>query len=689
MGTSFLRRSFLGIFFLAAAMLAASSDGSVAKKTSVPSLSAPSLTASIIRDVATVSVFYCHSIFPKQEGLQVCDSYGLPIDWAIVTFPYGVQGSLYWVKKKITEIHRLGKLAVVYTNAGDLGVGEAGSLGEIRPDLVSCAAVDIDGRKISRPAGQSTMYTGDLNEAAWRNFLRAEIRTAIAAGADGVCLDCIGAQAPLASLGGVFNTPDMLGFREFLRQAYSAGDLLSKFGIADINVFDYGEYIRSRNLSSTWKTRAWEVPLYWQFYVYEARSVYQVLNTMLAEAREFARSSFGRDIIFTGNTSPGFDVNFWYEDLLDLGWVEYPYHVPGYPPLGKSIPSFKLKVRDQWKKGTYVNMTTNAYDLQQRGQPSNIAKIWIAEAYAAQSEYQVPFDVPALPSGAYSPDLSVLSPYYQFIADHGTYFGAAWSVRPRVGVLYPVSSYIGSSDNYQGTALALFDAGVQFDVLFSGDDRILENRLTLARLRTYPVLILGNTYALTARQIQIILDYVRDGGTVVGWGFLGYADEFDDWSLTASLPAEWRDFWTVGTHALGSGRFLLLTQSDLGNAYYHNRSAALRDQIVQAFSGTADAEATSTAGDNVNFLAYSNAANSKLVIHMLNYNYNINSDAFATQGFFTLSFRLPYGFSMSGKSVRLISPDFSDIKTVTYSQRGQIIDLGIPSLAIYNLLVIE
>ncbi|MCK5159001.1 MAG: hypothetical protein KAR08_07580, partial [Candidatus Heimdallarchaeota archaeon] len=528
----------------------------------------------------------------------------------------------------------------------------------------------------------------NMNEEGWQEFLKSEIKLAIEAGADGIVLDEI--QGQTLNIGydaaGVFNEPDMVGFKEFLIEVYSQEELFAKFGIADINNFNYRDYIINNGFKNQWKNAPNNVPLYNEFKVFEYKSTINVLKNLIQWAKDYAQTNYGKYIVFLGNTCDGLSWSLPFEDSIDLSWLEFPYLDYGYPPLGKAIPASKVNVDERWKKGTYLTNVPTNIDLVESNNPPNIYKVFIAEAYASKCEYQVPYKVVTSTKEGYSPDLSVLAPYYQFIERNRNFFGKDWTWKSKVAIFYPNSYFFGTADEYFGAALALYDAGIQFDVIFSGDNRIIKNKVTLPDLFSYPVIILANTVAMTAQQVQLITDYINLGGTVIGWGIPGVANEFNDRSI--QRPYEWTNFWEEGSHYLGDGVFINLSSSHLGEDYFRNRSISVINKIMDAIAPTATPEVSSTAPSDVNFLLYSNSLNDKIALHILNYNYSIENDSIAPVTNFSVTFRLPDGFNISEKRAILLSPDFLEAMPLNYSVQGDFINLIIPILNYYDILVI-
>jgi hypothetical protein len=645
-----------------------------------PTLPAPS----ILRDGVTIST-NSSGIWPR-DAATVAGSYDIPVDWGIyAAYPY-VAANVQEVRNRVASQHASGRLYAQYISAGLMYQG-GGNTGDLRPDLLDAAALDVDGRPITRRWQSSTVYAMDVNEPAWQAFLESEMLAAVDAGADAIVLDDI--QAQVLAVGferaGVFNQADMRGFREFLRGVYSADVLASRFGIADVNAFDYGQHIRALGLTATWRTAPWEVALYNQFVSYEYRSTIEVYRRLVQAVKQRGRAVHGKEVMVLGNTSTGGDMSLPFEDPLDLAWVEFPYLDWGYPPRCKVMPSARLLLGGRWKKGTYLTQVPTNADLARRGQPATISKIFLAEAYASHAEYQVPYEVVG-GAGNYSPDLRELAPYYRFVARERALFGPSWTWTPQVAIFYPLTSYLGGGEGYYGASLALTEGGVSFDAVVSGDGRILENRVTLATLRTYPVVVLAGASSMSAEQVQLVLDYVEGGGVVVAWGGLGQTDEFHD--ASAARPSAWTTMQAPGTYTVGSGVLRNVTATDLGREYFVSRDDGARDAMLQAIGDVVTPDVRVDTRDVV-AVAYRHATESRLVVHLVNYAYDLATDRVTPAQGVRVTLRLPPGFSMDGKQARLRAPDHPDPDAVSTELRGQEVVFTVPRLDVYGLLVVE
>lgn len=677
-----MRKSFILLFFVLMCML---SVNSFFLKTSQSNHSASS--QDIINDI-TINMF--GSLRAEEDFSLIIDGHGIPLDWVVYgSYPW-VAADLELTKQNIEETHARGLKYIQHIAIERMYSDGETQLADRRPELKKYCIIDIDGKKFINDFDGIPVYNMNLNEKGWEKFIRSEIKVSIDAGADGILLDEIQAHTLYIGFdsGGVFNKVDITGFRKFLKKVYTNQELSSRFGINNIGSFNYRNYLNNNGYNHTWRTAPWEAPLYNEFKVYEIQSTLKVQKKMIKWAKKYAKSKYNRDIVFMGNTSDGMAYSLPFEVNLDAAWCEYPYLFYNYPPHNKIIPSAKLKVDDRWKKGLYLTQVPTNADLVARGNIPNIVKVFWAEAYAANTECNVPYEVPASSTHTYSPDLTVLAPYFQFIDTYREYYGSDWSWKPRVAIFHPVTSYLGLPDSYFGAALALFESGIQFDVVFSGDGHMMKNNVTLEKLENYPVIILSNAYSMTNKQMNLILNYISKGHTVIGWGDIGPGDEFNNY--VENRPREWTAFWTEGVHRHGNGEFVNVSNDFPGEQYFRDRKLAKKNLMINAIKPYAPPEVASTAPKDVDFLVYVDSANERLTLHMINYRYNIKNDRIKATKKFFVTLSLPVDFSVKGKKATLYSPDLNNPKNVKIQKKdATTIRLKIPKLEYYNLLVIE
>ena len=557
------------------------------------------------------------------------------------------------------------------------------------PELNEAACLDIDLNPVINEGGfQVFLPLMDTLEPRWQQFLRDQVFRTIDAGAEGVIIDEFQGNSTRP---GCFNQVDMAGFREFLQEQFTPQELQIQFGIVDIETFDYGEFIRSMGMAETWKEHFYQVPLSMDFQNFQILSLQEFWTDLITESKQYAQQTYGRDHLFSGNVSALEQFSIMFAKSLDFYTLEFPYFdFIGFPPAGKTLPTSKLSRAFRDKKAIFVTQVPTNEELVRRGNVNNLMKLYIAESYAGQSEFIIPFKIFSGGLVPYSADLSVIAPYYAFIQDNRFLYEKIQLLNPKVGLLYsfPSNFHAGFEflNNFYGASYALLDSQIQHDVLFSGDDFMLQDTLTSEQLNEYDVIVLPGSRNLSDSQVRFVLDYVGSGGTVVAWGEIGIADERNRLIDSSERP-ELNALTTPGSQSHGDGDFVYFSE-DLGNNYFDDRTIDVRDTITQEIFARIDRQLEADAPNNVDVLAYTSETDEILIFHIINYNYDIDTDTITPIPNFDFAFQLPTGFEMVNKQLYLLSPDREDPELLTYQQSGNTISATIEGVQYYDVLAV-
>jgi len=93
------------------------------------------------------------------------------------------------------------------------------------------------------------------------------------------------------------------------------------------------------------------------------------------------------------------------------------------------------------------------------------------------------------------------------------------------------------------------------------------------------------------------------------------------------------------------------------------------------------------APSTVRVLPYASTDGSgRFVIHVLNYGFN--GVDFTNQTGFQVKVKLPAGYSMAGKSLHIISPDFSGEQTAAIEESGGWLTFTVPSLYVWDVAIL-
>ena len=559
---------------------------------------------------------------------------------------------------------------------------------EDRAKLAGEVCIDIDGNPlvfVPSDVGEQPFYT--THSPAWREY-RIEIakRTIDWGGAGDIALDeWLGDFDAVTrpSADGGFNVYSMEGFREYLEQKYTAEELQG-FGIDDINSFDYGDFIRQQYLS-TYMDNRWDVPLWLDFLDYHMEFAVKTQVDLITELRAYARAQ-GKDIHFAGNTSGLIHNLLPVQNVVDYLAAEMDF---GIPPEGRMIPYYKVGASiGAPLLSTPMSHREQTVELMTRPDLAQLWKIYTAEAYSARGFVHVPsryhlfwIDEPAMATA----DLEELRPYYNFISDNEQFYENLTSTS-RTAVMFPYSSYRWSGrfqQSFYGINNLLLDEHFQYDVIFAGDDNWIEDELSLEELNRYQVVILPNTRNLTDNQVDLLLSYLDSGGRVISFGDIGTHNEKNERVDRENL----QDLLAEGTQKHSEGWFTYM-DGNPGSDYYNERSDQARGEFAKTLKTLIHPNIFTNADENVAVQKYWNSDAGANVIHLINYNYDLDTQHLHTQKDIDLEVILNEQLQGKELEVYYTSPDQTEIQKLDHKVRAGWVEFQVPELEYYSVIFI-
>lgn len=561
-----------------------------------------------------------------------------------------------------------------------------------RPELANAAVIDIHGDPMIVP-WESTVeeprWWGNTNDPVWQAFLLEQGKALVDAGVDGIIIDEIEGTVTSAGYGGSFGEPDMTQFREYLANRYMPQELRDQFDIKDIETFDYGKYVRDRGLAGTWMNSPWEVPLYGEFMRFQRLAIVEFMTRLVNETKSYAQTTYGREVAFTANVWGLYPHLLIFADLLDYYTVEYPYIEHGYPPASQAILEHKLARALGDKPAILLPNITTVADLVHRPSSSTLMSLYIAESYASLGALMVPYGIYGWSEAGgptwYYGDMSILAPSYRFVWDNPFLYKKLDS-QAQVAVLYsfPTDYHRGNwhHDRFRGLAYALLDGQVQYDIVPMGDNVWITDSFSLDRLEPYQLVFLPGAAYLSDAQVDLLLSFVAAGGTLVAWGDTGIYDEMGQETERPELET----LTEPGTHAYGDGRFITMAE-DLGERYLDAHDPTVRQQLVSLANEHTQRITVASAPRTLNVLAYEGMVGSQFVAHLINYDYNVETDEVQPTEPFTLTTRPPSGFLDQDEiQVYSLSPHHAT-SLLDFTVNDNLLIINHPGVGIYDALV--
>ena len=359
------------------------------------------------------------------------------------------------------------------------------------------------------------------NASGYRHYLNYQLRRVMQAGTDWLMIDSaiptIGALN--ARYGGCFCQHCLAGFRDYLRTNLTEADRKTH-QIDDLDGFNYRDFLLSRNFTDE-RYRAEIlafppiVPLAREYFDYQWREV----NALFRAFKRYAQE-FGENVPMSSN-SPFYWAEFMYAvDAHDFYTNEMDYRPPEEEIL-PSEPIYTFKLADTLDRLVAITGVPRAFEpCRLNDRPGHI-RLWIAQAYAHGHVFMVPDKMWTLrfagePDRWYHSKPGDYEALYHFVREYPDLFDDYESVAS-VALVFSnsaVRQYLGerlSSGHLGGqnrsapktdlaqACLALSASNVPYRLIVGGDEWVADHLLQ-ADLSTYRAVVRFEPSHLSAEQ---------------------------------------------------------------------------------------------------------------------------------------------------------------------------------------------
>jgi len=198
----------------------------------------------------------------------------------------------------------------------------------------------------------------------------------------------------------------------------------------------------------------------------------------------------------------------------------------------------------------------------------------------------------------------------------------------------------------------------QYDVILSEDSRFSPNTLTLEKLEQYEVIILPENQRLDSKAISLIPEYLEKGGKVI------IVNQVDS---KLSLRA-------------GTACTVIDWEPDLSKSGWEKNEEFL--DIMDNMLGKRVSE--DTLPGEVGIQVWQDG--SRILVHLINYDFDLNEGVIKKENI-PVSLNLP--LTKKPASVKVLSPSFGEEKITDYTFSDSSLQLVVPELKIWDILVIE
>ncbi len=569
------------------------------------------------------------------------------------------------------------------------------------PELEEAAIIDLDG---------NTIITGELwpdevlwqntNHPIWKDFLYEQGVRLIDAGVDGIQFDTPQGTVDSVWRGGSFGEVDMDGFRSYLVEKYSTDELKERFGIENIQSFNYGNYIRATGLRDDWFSDPQSVPLFFDFFDFQQVSIKEFHSSLQERLNQYSLQQTGREIVFSANISLQYAPYMVVTDQFDYFMSEHDYPWFNVYPYGPRYENYgnpvipNIRIANSLGKPTVIFPNLfSICDLAVSDSSGVFVSRQIAEAFASGGHYLVPEKWGCWTEEGvehvYSSDFSVIRPYYEFFIEHPNFFETE-NLITEVAVIYSFASDYYDWEEYRndfrGLNYALLDAHAQHAVEVLADGRFIENRDNQIDLNRYKVLFAPSATHLSDAQVDLILSFVYQGGTLVTWGGFG---DFSEQNVAKERP-DLLPFSMPGSYDYGQGHIEVLDGKQ-GLMYLETEDPDLRQNLLSIVKSQS-AEVTSYSGpEGLKFIVQTGDSGHLVAIHAINYGYDLGQSDVPISGLFHMGIKTPAEFSggvTSDFQLYSFSPQRAEIKCLPVSRESSNFEFEHPGISIYEVLVL-
>jgi hypothetical protein len=529
-------------------------------------------------------------------------------------------------------------------------------------------------------------YHGCLNHEAWREHLFEVAKVGIDMGVDGIEFD---EPAHWWWTGECYADECLNQFKQYLANKYSAQDLQTEFGISNITDFSFRDYLSQKNLTAVSeqdRLRGTD-PLGRQYYLFELTSLAEHFGQLTSMVKNYTRQHYNRELTVVANQfemkndvvpfcpyvdsfSIGTVLRIWYTDKLGP-----PYHTASpYVLIARAINETKQPV--VFVDDDYVHAHVT----------SDVAKTLIGETYAFGGFCFLPY---------HSTDAATLGPtetiaeYGQFVKQNEELLGAAQPLC-NVGLFVSYTEmlweYVPSMyDSIYGACQILTDAHIPFNVIFSGDGEVLQDHLTLADLMKYDVIYLPHSPTLSDRQVQLLRDYVAQGGKLLFTGACGLMDS----------NRNYRGYPFEDLVGLPNVKYIKWEDDVWGDwtpyrDYEATKNATMRMQVLEAIKSLVSLPLETNSSATVSVNPCYQPEHGRLLIKLVNRDYNSAEDRLIPQKNIDIRVKLPEGFNVTGAKAFCCSPDVAlNNVELSVSVSNGFVEFTVPELDSFTVVSLQ
>jgi len=397
--------------------------------------------------------------------------------------------------------------------------------------LKKIATVDPLGKMITF---NKYYHHGNPSSPLWQGELEKIFKVLVDSGCSMIEID----QPALESWRGEsYDDNTIKNFNKYLSSKYTTTELFDRFGIKDLNDFDYRNFLKNKEINSIHKNLA-ELnegdrlalsPLGYDFFYFQIKDNRKNIYKLIDSIKDYSNSS-GEQVKIFGNIW-GMAAEYMPPaskfDYLDVAcdiitpWDWNPSDLNIGPPDNSWIPVFKLARAFDKDKEIISFLDTNGYirALKVFKNQEDFLGILSSEALGCGTNFVFPLCNRVAPKQKKTFSKEAIEKLIPFYRKNLSLFKNSKSYA-KVAIFLNYKPLIAErfSRAYWGLSYILLDNQIDYDVIFSGDGDIFDDNLSLNTLNKYKLVFIPHFDLISKKQKQVFRKYIENGGKIISTG---------------------------------------------------------------------------------------------------------------------------------------------------------------------------
>jgi hypothetical protein len=385
------------------------------------------------------------------------------------------------------------------------------------------------------------------NNPVWREYLKQIIKIQIDAGVAGIQLDeC---ELPMTSIryGGCFCKDCMKQFNAYLKELEAKGELPEELRGVDLDTFNYGEYLKSKNV--VYPGNIDELPLYKYYWNFQLRAIKKYFKELADFARGYGKQK-GREVLVSGNFFDIMPAYYPMEPSADVIITEMKQSILKQPHWYRYVAGFAGEKPVIVAENPYGSSIYDLVELLNEGKGYDLYRLMLIEASAYGCNMSVPYGawMGNTVKDAFWPPRNVTVEVQEFLANNEGLYSKQSGANVLVLYSFPSNYWPEAVAGYSSSVLDGSEEGllsysvidpddpngvrmpfwevirslskkqVNYDVKFAADGDLREDTFSMKDVAGYDVIVLPECSTLTENQAQVIESFATQGKRVLIFG---------------------------------------------------------------------------------------------------------------------------------------------------------------------------